>query len=209
MDHTIIFKLGLALLVGGCIGIERELRSKSAGLRTMILICAGACLFTIFSYSLGGHDSHDRIAANVVVGIGFLGAGVIFRGDNRVSGITTAASIWLTAALGMGIGGGFYKISLLGMGLVLVVLVVLSFLDRLLDRINQMREYKISYAYEENQQHKYEQLICQYKLSVKARTQSKQGNIITGTWMVTGSEKQHHAFIEHILRDTAVMAFNF
>lgn len=205
----ITFKLALSLLVGGCIGIERELRSKSAGLRTMILICAGACLFTVFSFSLGNGDSHDRVAANVVVGIGFLGAGVIFRGDNGISGITTAASIWLTAALGMGIGAGLYQASLMGMALVLFVLVMLSFLDKALDRINQMREYKISYAYEEDHQHKYEQLIGHYKLSIKRRSQSKQGNIITGTWMVTGSEKNHHAFIDHILKDTSVMAFNF
>lgn len=210
MQDTVAFKLAMALLIGGSIGIERELRSKSAGFRTIILICVGACLFTIFSQLLGSASgSQDRIAANVVVGIGFLGAGVIFRGDNGVSGITTAASIWLTAALGMGIGGGYYLISILGAALVLLVLVLFSFMDKILDRLNQMREYKISYPYEEDQQHKYEELITKYGLTIKSRSQSKTGNIITGRWMVTGNEQKHHAFIEHILKDNAVTAFNF
>lgn len=209
MQDTIAFKLALALLVGACIGVERELRSKSAGFRTMTLISVGACLFTIFSYMLGDPASHDRIAANVVVGIGFLGAGVIFRGDNGVSGITTAASIWLTAALGMGVGGGFYQVSIFGTVLVLAVLILFSSFDTLLDKLNQVREYKIAYPYEEDGQHKYEDLIAQFGLSIKARSQSKQGNIITGRWTVTGSEQKHHAFIEHILKDNAVTAFTF
>ncbi len=209
MLQTIAFKLIVALSIGGCIGIERELRSKSAGFRTMILICLGACLFTILSQLLGSDGSHDRIASNVVVGIGFLGAGVIFRGDNGVSGITTAASIWLTAALGMGIGAGFYEISVLGFILVISVLFLFSFMDRFLDSLNQMREYKITYAYEEDEQHKFEYLLKSYNLSIKKRTQTKTGNIITGTWMVTGSEKMHHAFIDQILKDITVTAFTF
>ena len=209
MEETAAFKLGMALLVGGAIGIERELRSKSAGFRTMILICVGACLFTIFSFGLGSADSHDRIAANIVVGIGFLGAGVIARGDMRVNGITTAASIWLTAALGMGIGSGFYQVSLLGAALVLMVLFLFPYMDNWIDRINQIREYKISYAYQEDYETKYETVIRKHRLSIKARSQSKQGNIITGTWVVAGSEKHHLSFIDHILRDTAVTAFTF
>lgn len=208
-QDAVAFKLAMALLVGGSIGVERELRSKSAGFRTIILICVGACLFTIFSKLLGGIGSQDRIAANVVVGIGFLGAGVIFRSDNGVSGITTAASIWLTAAIGMGIGAGYYQIAIFATILVLAVLILFSFMDRLIDRLNQLREYKISYPYEENQQHKYEDLIVQYGLNIKSRSQSKQGNIITGRWSVTGSEKKHHDFIELILKDNTVTAFNF
>src|SRR5436853_621055 len=98
LNPELVFKLIVAVLMGGIVGVERELRSKSAGFRTMILICLGATLFTVFSQYLGAGSSPDRIAANVVVGIGFIGGGVIFRNTNRVSGITTAASIWLCAA---------------------------------------------------------------------------------------------------------------
>lgn len=209
MQDTVAFQLAMALIVGGAIGIERELRSKSAGFRTMILICVGACLFTIFSHRLGSADSHDRIAANIVVGIGFLGAGVIARGDMRVNGITTAATIWLTAALGMGIGGGYYQVAILGAALVLIVLFLFAYMDDFLDRINQIREYKISFAYQEDQQDKYETIIRHHQLKIKARSQSKQGNIITGTWLVAGSEKKHNTFIDHILKDNAVTAFTF
>src|SRR6478752_5046840 len=102
IQEEMILKLLLVIAVGGVIGVERELRSKSAGFRTMILICLGSFLFTTFSMVVS-HVSPDRIASNIVTGIGFLGAGVIFHSDNRVNGITTAATIWAVAALGMGI----------------------------------------------------------------------------------------------------------
>ena len=207
--NDLFIKLGLALLLGGAVGIERELRSKSAGFRTLILICLGATLITIFSQILGDPGNKDRVASNIVTGIGFLGAGVIFRSDNRVNGITTAASIWLSAALGIGLGCGFYVASIVGCVLVVTVLVVFSSLDRVIDKLNQVREYKIAYPYEECQQHKYEDLFAQYGLIVKSRAQSKTGNIITGLWTVKGNEKKHHAFIEDILHDNTVTEFDF
>jgi len=208
--QTLVSKLVLAIVIGGAIGVERELRSKSAGFRTLILICLGATLFTIFSQYIGEKTSPDRIASNVVVGIGFLGAGVIFRGStSSVHGITTAASIWLSAALGVGIGCGYYVASVLGCVLVVTVLFLFSFLDAFLDRLNQIREYKIAYPYEENQQHKYEELMVKYGLSIKSRTQNKTGNIITGYWIVKGNEQKHLDFIEFILKDHAVTEFGF
>jgi putative Mg2+ transporter-C (MgtC) family protein len=107
--QEIIWKLVLAILVGGAIGAEREYRSKSAGFRTLTLICLGATIFTIFSQIIGGSGNPDRIASNIVTGIGFVGAGVIFKGDvsqSKVNGITTAAMIWVTASLGVAIGAG-------------------------------------------------------------------------------------------------------
>ena len=209
LPHTLIVKLLLSILIGGAIGAERELRSKSAGFRTLILICLGATLFTIFSQSLGGSIAPDRIASNIVTGIGFLGAGVIFRSDNRVKGITTAAAIWLAAALGMGIGCDYYAASLLGCVLVIVILFAFSAFDKVIDRVNQVRDYKITYSYEEDKQHKYEELIEQYGLTIKSRVQSKTGNIISGYWTVQGNEKKHQAFIAYILNDNSVTGFDF
>src|SRR5512138_2976902 len=117
-----ILKICLALVAGGLIGIEREFRDKAAGFRTLIFICVGAALFTIFSTKLAGDRDPTRIAANIVSGVGFLGAGVILRDGGRVIGLTTAATIWLTAALGMGIGGGEYLLVAIGVVITLVVL---------------------------------------------------------------------------------------
>ncbi len=209
LPHTLLAKLILSVLIGGVIGIEREIRSKSAGFRTIILICLGATLFTIFSKVLGFPNNMDRISSNIVTGIGFLGAGVIFRSNNRVNGITTAASIWLSAALGMGIGCDYYTISIEGCALVMAVLAIFSFMDRFLDRINQVREYKITYPYEESMEHKYEDVINEFKLTIRSRSNEKIGNIITGSWVVTGSEQEHHRFIEVVLHDPAVTEFSY
>lgn len=210
LSGELAVKLLLAVALGGIIGFERELRSKSAGFRTLILICVGATLFTIFSQILGAKTSPDRIASNVVVGIGFLGAGVIFRGDfSKANGITTAASIWTTAAVGVGIGCGYYMASIAACVLIFVVLSLFSLFDPYIDRINQVRAYKIMYSYEVNGQQKYERLIQQYKLKIKNRAQSKIGDKIVDFWTVQGSERNHHAFIEQVLADDKVTEFDF
>ena len=105
--ETIIIRISLALLAGAILGIEREYRNKSAGFRTLILISIGSCLFTLISLLLSS-DTMDRIVANVVTGIGFIGGGVIFKSEEGVNGLTTAATIWVTAAVGMAVGAGFY-----------------------------------------------------------------------------------------------------
>ena len=209
ISYTLLVKIVLSVIVGGIIGAERELRSKSAGFRTLILICVGATLFTIFSQIIGGSGNPDRIASNIVSGIGFLGAGVIFKTDNRVNGITTAATIWITAALGMGIGCGYYILSLLGCRLVLLILFLFSFLDQFIDEINQVRDYAIDYHFEEGNIHKYEKMFKKYRLKVNSTKKTKSGDTIKGSWNVKGKEKNHIEFIEHILKDPSVSNFGF
>jgi len=107
-------RLMLAAVLGGAIGFQREKANKPAGLRTHILICLGSALFTVVSVlGFTGNVDPSRIAAGVVTGIGFIGAGVIFRGmrGDKVMGITTAASIWVTAAIGIAAGAGLYIIA--------------------------------------------------------------------------------------------------
>ena len=105
-----IIRIGFAVLIGGIIGAEREFRDKAAGFRTIILITVGSALFTIFSASMDPGFTRTRVAANIVTGIGFLGAGAIVREHGRIGGLTTAATIWLSAALGMGVGAGELKV---------------------------------------------------------------------------------------------------
>jgi len=116
-QFEIIGRLLLAGLLGGFIGLERELRGNPAGIRTIALVTLGACLFTDVSQMMGGDD---RVAAQVVTGIGFIGAGVVFREGAGVKGITTAATIWAAAAIGMAVGAGFWGAALIGTGVVLV-----------------------------------------------------------------------------------------
>lgn len=102
-----VYKALMALGAGAILGVERELKDKAAGLKTITVICLGSCLFTILSFKIGNqYNDASRIASYIVSGIGFLGAGVIFKDEFTVSGLTTAGVIWMAAAIGMAIGFG-------------------------------------------------------------------------------------------------------
>ena len=125
MDFQIeaVLRLLLAIVLGGLIGLQREMSGKEAGLRTHVLICAGAALFTIVS--LYGFSGDSRIAAGVVSGIGFIGAGVILhRTGGSVIGLTTAATIWAAASIGLLVGSGLYIIAVIATVLILGVLYI-------------------------------------------------------------------------------------
>jgi putative Mg2+ transporter-C (MgtC) family protein len=210
IPEDIIWKLALSVLVGGLIGAEREYRSKSAGFRTLTLICMGATLFTALSELIGSKGAPERIASNVVVGIGFVGAGVIFKGtDSRVNGVTTAAMIWVTAALGMAIGAGYPMVSVAAVLFIFVVLYIFSKLEGWIDRINQIRNYKIVCDFANETLHRYEDCFRSHHLKFKRERQTKDGNLITGQWVVQGNEKNHRRFIHEILNDTTVKSFEF
>ena len=131
MDATYIeitIRLSLALLLGGAIGIEREYRAKEAGFRTHFLVALGSALFCLVSQFGFGIDLKDssRVAAQVVSGIGFLGAGTIIFQKNVVRGLTTAAGLWVTAAIGLACGTGMYAAALIATFMVLLGLEVLN-----------------------------------------------------------------------------------
>jgi uncharacterized membrane protein YhiD involved in acid resistance len=134
LNVVIVGRLLLAALLGGAVGLERELRHKPAGLRTMMLICIGAALFTIMSYEMAGDvgGDHTRIAAQIIPGIGFIGAGVVLRERGAVTGITSAATIFMIASVGMAVGAGFPVTAVFTTLLLLVSLVFLGLIE---DRI--------------------------------------------------------------------------
>ncbi|QTV05548.1 MgtC/SapB family protein [Faecalibacter bovis] len=113
-ENEDLIKIILSLFAGLLLGIEREVKDKSAGFKTITIICLGSTLFTILSFKIGAGDSEDatRIASYVVSGIGFLGAGVIFKDGVNVNGLTTAGIIWISAAIGMSFGFGEYLIGI-------------------------------------------------------------------------------------------------
>jgi putative Mg2+ transporter-C (MgtC) family protein len=127
---TTIVRLVVAALLGGTIGLERELRHKPAGLRTNLFICFGAALFTVLSSQLAGTPGEaSRIASNIITGIGFIGAGSILHSRGSVTGLTTAATIFVTAAVGMAAGGGLYITAVFATVVILVALAVLGKLE--------------------------------------------------------------------------------
>jgi putative Mg2+ transporter-C (MgtC) family protein len=207
IDTTLI-QILLVVLVGGIIGAEREYRSKSAGFRTMILICLGSYLFTIFSKFMSD-VSPERIASNIVTGIGFLGAGVIFKSDNRINGITTAATIWAVAALGMGIADGLYTVVAISTVLIMASLLLLTKLEDWIDRVNQSHTYKIVSTYSEELLKQYENLFDECNLKYKRLKRTKKGDHIIGTWLVHGSEKNHNRFTKKLLHHPSVIEFEF
>lgn len=209
-DHSIqneLFLIFISVILGLFIGTEREYRNKSAGLRTFILVCFGSCLFTILSIKIGVNDP-DRLAANIITGIGFLGAGVIFKGDNKIDGITTATTIWATASLGMAVGSGYVYLSLLGTVLVLLILSSLSYLQNFIDNYHKIREYKIVLTSFEDVDY-FQNIFKEYHLKYFVVRQKSNKENITTIWMLSGKHTDHDLFIKQLQLDEKVHAYEF
>jgi putative Mg2+ transporter-C (MgtC) family protein len=131
LNTYILLRLVFAAFLGGLIGLQRQLRGKPAGIRTNMLICFGAALFTIISYEMAGSvgGDHTRIAAQIIPGIGFIGAGVVIRERGAVMGITSAATIFVMASIGMAVGAGMLATAIFSTLMVLVALVALGYLE--------------------------------------------------------------------------------
>lgn len=197
-DIEIIIRFLLALLWGGLVGAEREYRGKAAGFRTTIMISFGACFFTLMSIAIGGPSNPDRIAANIVTGIGFLGAGVIFRGDSRVNGITTAATIWAVAAVGMGLGAGYYLAAGCASILILFVLSVLPAAERQIDKLNQYRIITITASRNINLKQRVEANLEASGIKFKVIKQVIEMQKFSVSWQLHGPAKKMELFLEQL-----------
>jgi putative Mg2+ transporter-C (MgtC) family protein len=143
MANGAIGRLLLACVLGGAVGLERELTRKSAGVRTNLLICMGAASFTLLSAVLAGETGTNRgqVASNIVQGIGFLGAGLILHNRSRVSGLASAASIWVVASIGMACGAGLYAAAIVGALIVIFALLVVG----LIEQRASLKTYPVTY----------------------------------------------------------------
>lgn len=138
MEIEIIYQLILAFVLGALIGLEREIKRREAGLQTYTLVALGSCLFTVIGFELfnfffeksGISFDPSRVIQAVAIGIGFIGAGVIFRQGAGVVGLTTAAGLWVTGAIGIAVGAKLYVLAIVTTILALIVLVVLGFFER-------------------------------------------------------------------------------
>ncbi|RAJ22001.1 MgtC/SapB family protein [Pedobacter cryoconitis] len=208
LTQSEVYKFLLTILLCGLIGIERELRAKQAGLKTMIMIGLGSTLFTILSIKIGT-GSQDRIASNIVTGIGFLGAGVIFKEENRVRGLTTACVIWIVAAIGMAVGAGYSEQSIGVTIVVLLALIFFPYVEEFVQSRSSSREYKIVKQYENEGLDSYEEHFKIAGLRLNRGQQRMSEGIISGTWTAVGSPKNHKLFVDHMLQDEKILEFQF
>lgn len=142
----IMLRLIIAAILGGIVGLEREMKRKPAGLRTNMFICFGAAMFTILSEELASRwpGDHTRIAAQIIPGIGFIGAGSILHSRGSVTGLTTAATLFVVAGIGMAAGGGLYLPAIFAMIVILIALHVLGLLETKFSLKNLQMTYEIS-----------------------------------------------------------------
>ncbi|QNK62579.1 MgtC/SapB family protein [Pedobacter sp. PAMC26386] len=209
LTQSEVYKFLLAILLCGAIGTERELRAKQAGLKTMIMIGLGSTLFTILSIKIGVASNPDRIASNIVTGIGFLGAGVIFKEDSRVRGLTTACVIWIVAAIGMAIGAGYTEQAIGVTTVVLLALLLFPYVEDFVQNRSTSREYKIVKKYENEGLDSYEQHFKSVGLKLSRGQQNLCDGIISGTWIAAGSPENHKLFVDHMLQDEKILEFQF
>ncbi len=203
-----VLKLLLAVALGGIIGLEREVRDKPAGFRTMILIAVGSTLFTMFSIRMGAGVGRDpgRIAAQVVTGVGFLGAGAILRDHGRIAGLTTAAAIWLVASLGIGLGIGDFGPTLVGTGFVLVVLLVLSKVEAWVDVRRDRRKYTIRLAPDPRAEERVRALAAKHALRPMIVHLGKDEKAYQVEVTLVGGRDRHSAFGQTLLADPTVLS---
>ena len=202
-----LLKLLLAVALGGLIGLEREMHAKAAGLRTITLITVGATLFTMLSLRF----EDDRVIANIVTGVGFLGAGSILFSEGRVKGLTTASSIWASAALGMAIGLGDYGLACVSTLVVFGVLWVFAQVDRLVDVWGrEIRIYDITYLARENKLEHIEAAMAECNLKIIRRRRMKVGkDLLQGIWELRGALAKQTRFSDIMLSDPDVIELKY
>ena len=192
MDFTIeskdLISMLMAILCGGMIGFEREYKNKSAGFRTIVLITLGSTIFTIVSRHGSGTD--DRISANIITGIGFIGAGVIFKDQFSVWGLTTAAVIWTSAAIGMTTGIGYHTLAFVFTIITLGILLMVTKIEKLIGTLQKQKIVSVTFRDPDFEQIKtLENRITGIDVSMELIQLSKDNDFLTAVWQVSGKKQ--------------------
>jgi putative Mg2+ transporter-C (MgtC) family protein len=203
-----IYKILIALGLGAALGLEREYRSKAAGFRTLTMISVGACLITIISRYVGGTANPDRIASNIVQGIGFLGAGVIFKDNLSVSGLTTATAIWVSSAIGMAVGAGNFALAGFTTAAALLVLAGFEVIQNQVDRLHQRRDYRVAYEVGAMSAAQVEADFKRIGLRYAKKKESRDGTVVTGWYEVFGNAGCFTALDKLLLEDGRILSFS-
>ncbi len=197
----------VSILCGAIVGLEREYKSKSAGFRTLILISFGATLYTLASRQ--GAISDDRIAANIVTGIGFLGAGVIYQGKFSIQGLTTAAVIWAIAAIGVLVGYGQF---ILGISFAVIMVIVLSLFQKIETILSHAYFTKNVQVILDNvrieQLHEFEDFVNSYGIQHNRKGIEKSNNQLIAMYEFSGNRKKMRTLNEAIIRLEYVSSFS-
>jgi putative Mg2+ transporter-C (MgtC) family protein len=203
-----IGRLLLACLLGGGVGLEREISRKAAGVRTNLLISMGAAFFTLLSAVLAGDANPDkgRVASNIVQGIGFLGAGLIIHNRSRVSGLTSAASVWVVASIGMACGAGLYAAAIVAAAIVVLALEIVGFLER---RAN-LKGYPLVYEARGRDQTLMLHSILDAMDKTSERLSSVErdaiGDLQRVSFALVATNKQHERLKQRLLAEPAIDA---
>jgi putative Mg2+ transporter-C (MgtC) family protein len=188
-----IGRLLVACTLGALVGLQRELKRKAAGVRTNLLICMGAAFFTLLSAVLAGDGNPDkgRVASNIVQGVGFLGAGLILHNRSRVSGLTSAASVFVVASIGMACGAGLYAAAVVATVIVIVALEVVGFLEQ---RAN-LKMYPLIYEVRGNDQSRMLESVLEAMDKADQRLSNVDrdtiGELQRMSFILTATKKQH------------------
>jgi|CXWL01.1.fsa_nt_gi putative Mg2+ transporter-C (MgtC) family protein len=196
-----LLSLFVSLALGAVIGLERELSDKAAGLRTNILICIGSCLFAILSRNLAAAAGTDitRIAAQIVSGIGFLGAGAIMREGEHVTGLTTAATIWVVAAIGVTVGFGLYSLGAATAVITLVVQAVFPHLDTMIDELRQRHTFRIASDLDNDGLEQIKTIFRNAQVKVLRRKLMKKAGFYHSEWYVSGPRLEQKNVVRKLL----------
>ena len=201
--HEILLRLTLAAVLGALIGIERELHRRPAGIRTSLFVCLATALFTILSGEIAhrfGDTSSTRIASNIVQGIGFLGAGAILREAGGVVGLTTAATIFAEAAIGMAAGGGLYAVAGYATGLVLFGLIVIGWCAERLNLKRRVLVFRVTTSQAESVATEVQRLMSELKIAMRHFRASMLGANSIVEFEVDVSHKQRESILTQLNR---------
>ncbi|WP_353181978.1 MgtC/SapB family protein [Parapedobacter lycopersici] len=206
-DNDLI-SIGISILSGSLVGIEREYRNKSAGFRTIVLICLGATVFTIVSRF--GVGSDDRIAANIITGIGFIGAGVIFKDKFSVMGLTTAAVIWIVAGIGMAAGTGYYGLSLAIAVITVIVLSVLNKVESAMERLFLTRTiFVVFQSTDIGHLEELKQVMDNHGINYSRKTVSKRSRKLSVVFELSADRKSLQQFNNEMMTLTYIDEFYY
>jgi putative Mg2+ transporter-C (MgtC) family protein len=202
--HQILVRLTFAAAMGAVIGIERVVRKRPAGVRTSLFVCVATALFTILSNELAhrfGDTSGTRIASNIVQGIGFLGAGAILRGPGGVLGRTTAATIFVEAAIGMAAGGGMYAVAGYSTGLVLFGLTVIGWAERFFNLKCRLMVFRFTTSHADSVSTEIQRLMASLKIPMQHLRVSMAGTASIVEFEADVSHKQEEKILAQLHRE--------
>jgi putative Mg2+ transporter-C (MgtC) family protein len=205
--QEMILRLTVAAVLGGIIGLERVVRRRPAGVRTSLFVCLATALFTILSGEIAhrfGDSSGTRIASNIVQGIGFLGAGAILRGSGGVLGLTTAATIFVEAAIGMAVGGGLYAVAAYSTGLVMFGLTVIGWAEQYFNLKCRLMVFRITTSHAESVATEVQRLMAVLKIPMQHFRVSMAGATSIAEFEANVSHKQQEEIVAQLNRQGVI-----